>query len=373
MSAKAIYVHIPFCNNICAYCDFTKFLYHPNYVYPYIEQLIKQIEEKETIDVNSIYIGGGTPSSLPLNLLEKVLISLEKFTHKIKEFTIETNVENINQQFIDLIKKYKVNRLSIGVQTFNDRHLQSIKRKHTFLDINKKIKLLKDNNFENVSIDLIYGLPNQTLEEWKDDLEKAISLDVKHISLYSLMIEENTIFYLNKVKEKDEDFLEECYNYALSYLKENGFNRYEVSNFAKSPDYESKHNLVYWFDEEYIAFGVGASGYENNIRYTYTKSLQKYIADFNFRDEEIINEYNHKEEFIMLHLRTRYGLSISKYNQIFNSNFINEYENALNKLLKMGNIEIKNDTIYVKEDKVYILNQIILELISCIKKEDYDG
>lgn len=364
--AKSIYVHIPFCNKICSYCDFTKFISHHKYVEPYVNQLVKHIESREIFNAKTIYLGGGTPTSLPLPLLEKVLIALKPFSSNVIEYSIETNVENINVDLIKLLHKYGVNRISIGVQTFNDKHLQVLNRSHSYQSIIEKINLLKDNNFNNISIDLIYGLPNQTLKEWQDDLKIALSLPIKHISLYSLMIEENTLLFNNKVQERDEDFLDECYSYAFSYLKENGFNRYEVSNFASSEEYESKHNLVYWNDQEYVSFGVGSSGYENNVRYTYTRSLQKYIEDYNLREEEIIDTYNHKEEYIMLHLRTRYGLSIDDYNLTFNSNFNEEFKDALKQLIKEKLIEIDNDILRVKEDKLFILNHIILKFIQCL-------
>lgn len=365
--AKSIYVHIPFCNNICAYCDFTKFIYHHKYVEPYINQLVNHINSHSLINAETIYIGGGTPTSLPLALIERVLIALKPFSNETKEYTIETNVENINQDLIDLLKKYKINRISIGVQSFNDIHLKAINRKHCYKDILEKINLLISNNFENISIDLIYGLPNQTIEEWIDDINKALSLPIKHISLYSLMIEEHTVLYLQKIKEREEEFLDECYQKANEILKKKGFYRYEVSNYALSPKYESKHNLVYWNDLEYIAFGVGASGYENNIRYTYTKSLQQYINDFTNREEEIIDLYNHKEEYIMLHLRTKYGISIEKYNKEFNSDFRKEFEKVISNLLKEKMIEeINEDTIKVCDDKIYILNQIIIKFLESL-------
>ena len=364
--AKSIYVHIPFCNKICAYCDFTKFLAHHSYIEPYVNQLVKHIDSKEKFDARTIYLGGGTPTSLPLSLLENVLIALSSYSKEVKEYTIETNVENINIDLINLLKKYNVNRISIGVQTFNDEHLKILNRSHTYNEIIEKINLLKENNFDNLSIDLIYGLPNQTMEEWKKDLEIAMSLPIKHISLYSLMIEEHTVLYLKKYKEQDEDFLNDCYEYAYNYLNKNGFTRYEVSNFAKSSEYESKHNLVYWNAEEYVAFGVGSSGYEGDIRYTYTKSLQNYILDFNDREEERLDLYNLKEEYIMLHLRTRYGISLKDYEQKFNINFLEEFNNVVKKLEEDNYIEIKNDCLKVKEDKIYVLNSIILKFIECL-------
>lgn len=364
--AKSIYVHIPFCNNICAYCDFTKFILHHKYVEPYVNQLISHIKSKEVFDAKTIYIGGGTPTSLPLSLLERILQALEPFSKNAVEYSIETNVENINIDLITLLKKFNVNRISIGVQTFNDKHLKILKRNHSYDAIIEKIILLTKNDFNNISIDLIYGLPEQTMDEWKKDLDIALSLPLKHISLYSLMVEEHTVLYLNNVKERDEDFLDECYQYAYNYLKSNGFTRYEVSNFASSSEYESKHNLVYWNAEEYVAFGVGASGYEGNTRYSYTKSLQNYLTNFNDRDDETLDLYNLKEEYIMLHLRTRYGISLSDYKMKFNSNFSEEFSDVISSLKKEKLIEINDDILKVKEDKVYILNHIILKFVESL-------
>lgn len=364
--AKSIYVHIPFCNKICSYCDFTKFLLHHNYVEPYVNQIIKHIESRKAFNAETIYIGGGTPTSLSLNYLEKILQSLVRFSHNVFEYTIESNVENINLELITLLKKYKINRISIGVQSFNNKYLKLLNRSHSYSDILNKINLLKENGLDNISIDLIYGMPNQTIEEWKNDLDIALSLPINHISLYSLMVEEHTVLHLKKIKERDEEFLDDCYQYAYKYLKENGFTRYEVSNFAKSKDYESKHNLVYWNAKEYVAFGVGASGYENNIRYSYTKSLQNYLNNYNDRDEEILDLYNLKEEYIMLHLRTRYGIPLLDYENKFNSNFIKEFNNVISSLEKENLIEISENTLKVKEDKFYILNYIILKFIESL-------
>ncbi len=362
--AKSIYVHIPFCKNICPYCDFTKFIYHHKYVESYINQLIKHIKSHDLIDAKTIYIGGGTPTILPINLLEKVLIALKPFSKEVVEYTIETNVENINQELINLLQKYGVNRISIGVQSFNENHLKLLRRNHCYEDVSDKINLLVLNDFNNISIDLIYGLPNQTIKDWIEDINKALSLPIKHISLYSLMIEEHTVLFLQKIKEREEEFLDECYQIANEKLKESGFYRYEVSNFALASKYESKHNLTYWKDLEYIAFGVGASGYENDIRYTNTKSLQRYIDNFMNREEEIIDIYNHKEEYIMLNLRTKYGISIKEYNKEFHCDFTKEFENVINELINKSMIEfIDGDIIKVVDDKIYILNQIILKFL----------
>ena len=363
---KSIYVHIPFCNKICAYCDFTKFLAHHKYVEPYVDTLVKHIKSYPEFQAKTIYLGGGTPSSLPLPLLNKVLEALSPFTKDIQEYTIETNVENINQELINLLVKYGVNRISIGVQTFNNIHLKTLNRNHTYNEIIEKINLLKSNNFNNISIDLIYGLPNQTIKEFREDLEIACSLPIKHLSLYSLMIEEHTLLFLQNYQERDEDFLDECYTLACSYLKKQGFTRYEVSNFALSSEYESKHNLVYWNDQEYVSFGVGASGYEGNTRYTYTKSLQNYIKNYNDREEELIDIYNHKEEYIMLHLRTRYGISFLDYKHVFNEDFLSKFNKPITYLKENGYIEINDDILKVKEDKIYILNSIIIKFIECL-------
>ena len=269
-----IYIHIPFCNSICSYCDFCKFLYNKKWVDNYLNALQKEINKNYKNElVRTIYIGGGTPSSLNIGELNKLfdIIKIFKKDKKI-EFTFECNIEDINEPKLELLKNNGVNRISIGVESFNDKYLKFLGRNYKSKDIMNRIDLVKK-YFDNINIDLIYALPNQTLEELESDIDKFLSLDIDHISTYSLIIEPNTKLYINKTKNIDEEKDFEMYNLICNKLKNKGYNHYEISNFSKE-SFESKHNLIYWNNLEYYGFGAGASGYINNIRYDNTRNLQ---------------------------------------------------------------------------------------------------
>ena len=243
----SIYIHIPFCSNICSYCDFAKFYYNSDWVDNYLSSLEKEIKlnyKGEVVD--TIYIGGGTPTVLNLNQLEKLLKITNLFNKKNIEFTVETNVD-LSLEKIKLLKKYGVNRISIGVQTVNPKYLKFLNRNHTKEEVINLINLLKEYNF-NINVDLIYAIPGETLEELNEDLDFILSLDVNHISTYSLIIEPHTKLYIDNVSNIDEDLDYEMYK--LINKKLNKYHHYEISNFAKK-NYESKHNLVYWNNLNY--------------------------------------------------------------------------------------------------------------------------
>ena len=273
-----LYIHIPFCRKICSYCDFYKMVVSDEFKIKFFNYLIKEFSllDNTVSNVDTIYIGGGTPSSVNLELLENLFVALENRIDltKIKEFTFEINPEDINLELLKLLKKYHVNRLSIGVQTFNQKHLRLLNRITNYDDLSLKINLIKQIGFENYSFDLIYALPNQTVDELLDDLKFVRSLEPKHVSTYSLILEEHTIlnhlFNQKKWEKIDEEIDEKMYFKIIEFLKEFGINQYETSNFSK-PGFESKHNLIYWNNEHYFAIGPSSSGYINNVRYKVSK------------------------------------------------------------------------------------------------------
>ena len=243
---KSLYLHIPFCMQICSYCDFCKMFYNEKMVNDYLEELEKEIEinyQKDTL--RTIYIGGGTPSSLKSYQLDKLFSMTNKFNIENNyEFTFECNISDINIELLDKLKQNKVNRISIGIETINDKFYELINRYNNKEDIEEKIKLVKK-YFTNINIDLMYGFPNETKEDLEKDLEFFKELDVPHISIYSLILEENTKLYINKTKPLNEELEEAMYYYIIDYLRNLGFDHYEISNFSK-PGYESIHNLTYW-------------------------------------------------------------------------------------------------------------------------------
>ena len=318
-----LYVHIPFCRNICTYCDFKKFIYNQTWVNDYFKSLFLDLKQYENRKYKTIYIGGGTPSCIDKEnlslLLDKLSLLLDD---NYKEFTIECNVEDINDEFLTLIKDSKINRLSIGVQTFNDKFITFCNRRHNkqmaIDNINKASTYIK-----NLSIDLIYAFPYQKLKDVKNDILIATSLPIKHISYYSLLIEPNTILYNNNVKDVDDNTQAKMYKLIYKTLKEQGFNRYEFSNFAKSKKYQSYHNKVYWQNQHYDAIGIAGSGYIDNIRYTNNTNIIKYNKqDFSLSEKVILDKQDIIFDQIMLNLRMDEGLDINKFNKKFKMDFI---------------------------------------------------
>lgn len=365
---ESLYIHIPFCDSICSYCSFKKQIYNEEQSKKYILNLLDDLKRIPKCSLKTIYIGGGTPSSLADNDLEILLSNLKPLLKEDYEFTIESNPENLTFNKAKIFNKYGVNRVSIGVQTFNEKFLKLLSRKHSLNDINEAVNNLLLNNINNINFDLIYGLPFQTLNDFILDIKYLKNFPLTHVSLYSLTIDENTIFNNLKYEEADEDLLRDMSDEATKILSEYGFNKYEVSNYSK-PNYESKHNLTYWFDNEYYGIGISASGYENNIRYKNITSLKKYNEGERKFEEEKVDDFNHEYEFIMLNLRTKYGIDLDRYNEIFNKDFLKTYKNEIEKLSDF--IIIYNNKITVKDNNYMILNTLILEFIKKLEDDFY--
>ena len=352
----SIYIHIPFCNSICSYCDFCKFYYNSAWVDKYLESLEKEIKLNYKGElVNTIYIGGGTPTALNFNQLEKLLKLTNLFNKKALEFTVETNVD-LSLDKIKLLKQYGVNRISIGMQTINPKHLKFLNRNHTKDDVINLVNLLKKYDY-NINIDLIYAIPNQTLKELNEDLDFILSLDVNHISTYSLIIEPHTKLYIDNVLNIDEDLDYEMYQ--LINKKLNKYHHYEISNFAKE-NYESKHNLVYWNNLEYYGFGIGASGYINNTRYDNTKSYKNYING-NYVIEQHKLDLNEKtsNEFI-LGLRKIDGIDVNEFYKKYNIDITSI--DIVKKLIKENKL-ILTDKLKINPEYIYISNNILVNFI----------
>ncbi len=355
---RAVYIHIPFCNSICSYCDFCKFLNYENWTEPYLKALKEEINEYYEGDkVKTLYIGGGTPSALKEEYIDKLFNILKVFKLKENaEITFECNVNDITEEKLITLKKHNVNRLSIGVESFNKYNLKFLNRKHDKKQIIEKINLCKQYGFDNINVDLIYALPTEDMFILMKDISCLLKLDVEHISTYSLIIEENTALHNKKVKNIDEELDSKMYKYICKKLKKKNYIHYEVSNFAKEGK-ESKHNLTYWDNEEYYGFGCGAHGYINNMRYENTRSLSKYF-DKQFRLEEfLVSIQEEMENEVILGLRKLKGISISKFKEKYDKD-IREVFN-INKAIELSYLEQKGDYLFIPEDKIYIMNEII--------------
>ena len=354
-----VYIHIPFCNNICSYCDFCKVLYKLGYVDKYLLSLEKEIKSRYNGEkIDSIYVGGGTPSSLSISEMERLLKIIKIFNLNDKyEYTIECNIESINEEKSILFKKYGVNRISFGVESFNKDIQKILGRSHNEKMIFNNISMTKK-YFDNINIDLIYAV-NNDIDIVKSDIDKFLKLDVTHVSCYSLILEEHTKLYIDHYKNVNEDIDNKMYKYISSKLEDNGYIHYEISNYAKS-GYESIHNKNYWLNGNYYGFGLGAVSYLDNYRISNTKNMTKYL-DGNYiysKDYESINI--RKENDLILGLRLLDGINIDNFNKKYNDDLLNR--DIIKKLLNSKYLIVSNNYLRCNKKYMYIEN-IILEKI----------
>ena len=310
---KSAYIHIPFCNNICFYCAFCKMLKNDAFVDKYLDSLEKEIKKNYKGDIlDTLYIGGGTPTSLNEKELTKLFSILKIFKlNEEYEYTFEANILDINEKLLSILKSNRVNRLSIGIQSFDENNQKLLNRKVSYEEAKSKIDLCKK-YFNNMNVDLIYAIPNESIKTLKSDLDKIISLNVNHISTYSLMIEPNTVLSINGTLPISDSLDKKMYDVICDALKKEGYIHYEVSNFARNGKM-SKHNLTYWNNQEYYGFGLGATGYVNGMRYENTRSFNKYLnKEYRF-NELLVSNQEEMENELILGLRKLKGVSISEF------------------------------------------------------------
>ena len=351
--AKSLYIHIPFCNKICDYCDFTKLQYFRNFAIDYLQALKDELASYKIINLKTIYVGGGTPTALEDDLFEKILKIIDQYSSGVEEYTFEANPESLTLNKIIMLKEHGVNRVSIGVQTTNDKILKAVNREHTFEQVEAAVENLKENGINNINIDLILGLPHASKKILKEDLKNVLSLGVKHVSCYGLTVNPHTVFFNKGFKEPESDVLREYYDIAEELLIKDDFVHYEISNWAK-PGYESQHNLTYWRNEQYYGCGLGASGYIKDIRYKNTVNLSQYLKRAFIADKENVSDKDKTTYQIMLNLRTNEGLDV---------NFIKGKESVVNELIKQGLIISNNSKIVPTYEGMMVLDQIVLSLI----------
>lgn len=363
-SAKGIYIHIPFCSSICSYCDFLKIKYFPFLAEQYIEAL-----EKEFLlydfpdDIETIYVGGGTPTILNIAQLEKLLNIIKPYTKNVKEYTFETNPESLDDKKIILLKKYGVNRISIGVESTDNKILKILNRSHSFNDVKNITLKLRKHGIENINFDLILGLPNVTNKMLKKDIENLIELEPTHISCYSLTINPNTIFYTNKIKTIDENQSYDQYKLIDDILEKNNYIHYEVSNWSKK-GFESIHNYTYWKNEKYYGLGAGASGYLNDIRYTNTKSITDYINGKTVFYKENVTLDDEFEYQLFLNLRTKEGLDLNYLLDRFKIDLMSTKKDEINKLINNKYLYIDNNRLIPTFKGMMNVDFIVLELLN---------
>lgn len=363
---RGLYIHIPFCKHICNYCDFPKRIAINSFqIEEYVNFIIKEIEEYKEFypSVKTIYIGGGTPNLLSDELMIKLLKKINEQNIDYDEFTIECNPEFITKSQLEIFKRFGINRISLGVESFNDEDLIKLNRHHTKSDAIESINLIKQMGFKNINIDLIFAHPFDSLMNVKKNLEIFYSLKVNHISYYSLILEEKTVFnhLINQgeLKLLDNDTEAVLYDYIINDLKKHGYHHYETSNFAYI-GYESKHNQVYWNSNEYIGIGAGASGYLNSKRYTYDSRLKHYYNK-EFIEQTFITEAEKKKEFFLLGFRLIDGVSLLEYQTRFNSDPLKDFN--FKKLEDAGLIYINKDKVKLTQKGIMLANDVFMEFI----------
>lgn len=367
-----IYIHIPFCKSRCSYCDFATDVYRNNdAVERYVSSLCSEVQSskfKVQNPVDTIYFGGGTPSLLTANQLEKILKTLRNnffFAENI-EFTLEMNPATVTLEKLQDFKSLGVNRASFGVQTFDDRALKLLARGHDANDARKTFELLRQANFDNISFDLIAGLPNQTLLNWEDNLNQALDLQPEHLSLYLLEIHEATPL-AEQIRSKrqplpDEDLAAEMYELMLEKVAKKGYEQYEISNFSK-PNFESKHNNKYWLCEPVIAFGVSAHSFDGKKRWANERDTNKYVSLIENGESPIVekNELSIKQlsaEFAFLNLRLTRGLDLNQYKSRFAIDLQAEFTEDLNRLFEAELIEFSEGRLKLTHKGMVYSNEV---------------
>ena len=377
----SIYVHIPFCSSKCAYCSFVSMVASEDDKKRYFEALVAEIKMqaakyRSIYSVSSIYIGGGTPSSLDYYYVRDLLSSIYKnFAVKNSaEITIEINPNSVDKNKIREYILSGVNRFSIGLQSISSKVLKEMGRTHTADDYLKAINAIRDFGIKNISTDIILGYPGQKLQDIKDVVSLLIKLDIPHISAYMLSVETGT--KLKKLVDNgsvglpEEDLVINMYNYIYNTLTENGYNRYEFSNFAK-PTFESYHNKVYWKRKDYLGVGLAAHSYIEGTRFANTENIVDYAEMLENKKEipvamsKTLDKDEKREEAIMLSLRTAEGIDLDLYKFEFGENLLAKKKSVISKLIKEGFVILSKDNHLICTNKGFlVLNAIVLELVS---------
>lgn len=373
-----LYIHVPFCAQKCYYCDFNSYKIKSNEKEDYLINIEKEMkfykEEFKDKYFDTVFFGGGTPSILKIDELRKLVNYMyENFNiKKDAEITIECNPGTINKEKLKAIKEMGINRLSIGLQAIQNYHLKSIGRIHTYEEFEKNYYDAIDVGLTNINIDLMYALPNQKEEEWKETLDKIIKLNPSHISAYSLILEEGTKLYdmyeNNEFDLLDEDTDIDMYEYTINTLKKHGYNQYEISNYAKQGK-ECKHNIIYWKCDNYLGLGPGASGYINDIRYSNIKNLNEYNNKINqnikpIDEENKLNDKDKIEEFIFMGLRMNEGINLEVFKERFKIDFYELYKDVLDKLLERELVKLDKFNLSLTQKGREISNSVFIEFIN---------
>jgi len=362
--ANSLYVHVPFCKTICHYCDFTRTLYNEEIANEWLCRIKEDIHNKKMKEaLTTIYIGGGTPTSLEYKQLEKLLSFLQPYSKNVVEYTIESNIESLNYDKILLLKKYGINRISLGVQSLQNTLLEDMNRKHRKKDVLAKIEEIYNAGITNISIDMMYGFDIQKIEMWKEDLNEIVSWDkISHISLYSLTIEENSVFGKRNRKTVENEVEALMYDCAIEILEKHGFIQYEIANFARAGK-ESMHNQVYWEYDDFYGIGIGASGKEEGKRYDYIGSIKQYINHTEKINVEVLSEMDQIFENIMMSLRMRKGLNLKKFETRYKKDIQSIYKQEIEEEISADNLIFENGYLKATKKGMFYLHDILIKFL----------
>lgn len=369
----ALYIHIPFCKQKCFYCDFPSFSNKEGLMDEYIDALIKEIGLRtKDYTIKTIFIGGGTPSYLDFKNMKKLLEAINKLELKEElEFTMECNPGTLEDEKLMLMKTMGINRISMGLQTTHNNLLKSIGRIHSFEEFKDNFNKARSIGFDNINIDLMFGLPNQSVAEWKESLTEIAKLRPEHISAYSLIVEEGTAFYKlyenNKLILPNEDDERIMYNFTLNILKKYGYNQYEISNFSFEGK-ECKHNVVYWDLDDYLGLGSSSSSYIDGIRYKNVEDIEEYIMNVKYNDTAIIETYkntmeDNMSEFVFMNLRKMSGFSKNRFKERFNKDVYSVYGEAILKHKNNGLIIDDQYNIYLSSKGIEVSNYVMADFV----------
>ena len=366
-----IYLHIPFCKSRCIYCGFfstTSLQKRQAYVEAVVEELRQRHSFLSDEPVSTIYFGGGTPSQLSPDELERMLQEIYNIynVREEAEVTLEGNPDDLTPLLLRRLQQMGINRLSMGIQTFDEERLRFLHRRHTAQQAIQAVRDAQAEGFSNISIDLMFGFPDQTLDEWKRDVQTALTLQVQHISAYSLMYEEGTrleqMLTQGAIREVDEDVSLQMYEYLMDALKEAGYVHYEISNFSL-PNQQSRHNSSYWHGIPYLGIGAGAHSYDGHDRFYHPDSLEQYIAHPCQLVTEQLNDHERYDEYVFTSLRTAEGLNLSDLERQFGTSCKKYCLQNAQRHLKAGLISLTDDTLRLTRQGLFISNEVMSDLM----------
>ena len=370
-----IYLHIPFCKTRCIYCDFystTRSELKTHYVHTLCRELEMRKEYLKGEPVKTIYFGGGTPSQLEEADFKHIFETIRENygMEHCREITLEANPDDLSQEYLKMLSSLPFNRISMGIQTFDDTTLQLLKRRHSSQTAVEAVRRCREAGFQNISIDLIYGLPGETKERWVNDLRQAIRLDVEHISAYHLTYEEDTPIYnmlkQHQIEEVDEDSSLQFFTLLIEHLQNAGYEHYEISNFCL-PGFHSRHNSSYWTEKKYLGCGPSAHSYNGTSRQWNVASLNEYIRGISngnptFEVEEL-DLYTRYNDFVITHIRTQWGMPLPKLRKQYGEELYKYCLRMATPHLQQGTLEIKNDTLKLTRKGVFISDGIMSDML----------